>query len=181
MGDGGSETPGEPPPVLTFDLLRRFVDSPYGSLNRNNLHLQQNPVPTGDGGTCGGDSGGPHFWEASLILVSVTSWGDAVCRSNDMTQQTDIPTVLDFPAEFDLTPPDRHTAAGGIGSGAGRAGHAHGSGPEGASQPVEANALRIASTERSTSSSVVVQFETEMRMRRCPCQVVPPSQQVPSR
>ena len=74
VGDGGSETPGEPPPVLTFDLLRRFVDSPYGSLNRNNLHLQQNPVPTGDGGTCGGDSGGPHFWEASLILVSVTSW-----------------------------------------------------------------------------------------------------------
>jgi hypothetical protein len=40
-----------------------------------------------------------------LIIVSVTSWGDAVCRSNDMTQRTDIPSVLDWLEEaFGVTP-----------------------------------------------------------------------------
>jgi hypothetical protein len=41
-------------------------------------------------------------------------------------------------------------------------------------------ARRIASTLRSTSASVVLQFDTEMRMAALPCQVVPPSQLVPS-
>ena len=40
---------------------------------------------------------------------------------------------------------------------------------------------RIAATERSTSASVVDQFDTETRISRRPRQVVPPSQQVPSR
>lgn len=105
VGYGGSETPGSPPPILTFDLKRRFVDSPYAGLTHNNLHLQQNPVPTGQGGTCGGDSGGPRFWEDTLILVAVTSWGDPICRANDMTQRVDIEPVLDFLADHGLTPP----------------------------------------------------------------------------
>jgi hypothetical protein len=41
-------------------------------------------------------------------------------------------------------------------------------------------ARRIASMLRSTSASVVLQFDTEMRMAALPCQVVPPSQLVPS-
>jgi len=40
---------------------------------------------------------------------------------------------------------------------------------------------RIASTERSTSSAVVDQFDTEIRIAAMPCQVVPAIQQVPSR
>src|SRR5690606_22544907 len=40
---------------------------------------------------------------------------------------------------------------------------------------------RIASTDRSTSASVVVALETEIRIRRRPRHVVPPIQQVPSR
>jgi hypothetical protein len=94
---------GSPPPVITFDLIRRFVDSDYGSLTQNNLHLQQNPN-VADGGTCFGDSGGPHFWKESLILASVTSWGDAICRSNDMTQRVDLAAALAFLAGFGLTP-----------------------------------------------------------------------------
>ncbi len=89
-----------PPPAITFDLIRRFVSSPYGSLTQNNLHLEQNPNSTGGGGTCFGDSGGPHFWEDTLILVSVTSWGDAICRSNDMTQRLDIPSARDWVLTF---------------------------------------------------------------------------------
>lgn len=101
VGYGGVN--GSPPPVITFDLIRRFVDSDFGSLTQNNLHLQQNPN-VADGGTCFGDSGGPHFWKESLILASVTSWGDAICRSNDMTQRVDLAAALAFLAGFGLTP-----------------------------------------------------------------------------
>ncbi len=91
-----------PPPTQIVDLLRRFSESPYGGLTQNNLHLQQNPNSTEGGGTCFGDSGGPHFWQDTLIIVSVTSWGDAICRSNDMTQRLDIESVQDFLAEFGI-------------------------------------------------------------------------------
>ena len=98
VGYGG--VPTFPPPIIEFDLLRRFASSPYAGLTRNNLHLHQNPNPAGAGGTCFGDSGGPHFWEDSLMLVSVTSWGDAICRSNDMTQRLDISSALNFVSGF---------------------------------------------------------------------------------
>jgi secreted trypsin-like serine protease len=55
-------------------------------------------------GTCFGDSGGPHFWQDTRIIVAVTSWGDANCRSNNMTQRLDIQPVLEFPAEFGIGP-----------------------------------------------------------------------------
>jgi secreted trypsin-like serine protease len=93
-----------PPNIITFDLIRRFSQSPYGGLTQNNLHLQGNPNATGMGGTCFGDSGGPHFWEDTLTIVSVTSWGDAICRSNDMTQRVDIASVLAFLTDWGITP-----------------------------------------------------------------------------
>jgi secreted trypsin-like serine protease len=96
---------GSPPPNLQPNEDRWFSTSPYKGLTRNNLHLLQNPEATDQGGTCFGDSGGPHFWEDTLIIVSVTSWGDAVCRSNDMTQRVDIASVLDWlEEEFGITP-----------------------------------------------------------------------------
>jgi secreted trypsin-like serine protease len=101
VGYGGHDT--WPPPNLVFDLIRRSTSSPYGGLTQNNLHVQQNPN-VADGGTCGGDSGGPHFWQDTLTLVSVTSWGDVNCRSNDMTQRTDLASVLDFLAGYGLSP-----------------------------------------------------------------------------
>jgi hypothetical protein len=96
---------GSPPPNLQDNEDRWYSTSPYGGLTQNNLHLLQNEQATGEGGTCFGDSGGPHFWEDTLLLVSVTSWGDAICRSNDMTQRVDIASVLDWlAAEFGVTP-----------------------------------------------------------------------------
>ncbi|HET7272998.1 MAG TPA: trypsin-like serine protease, partial [Rubrobacter sp.] len=96
---------GWPPPSLVTNEDRWYVSSPYGGLRKNNLLLLQNPVPTGLGGTCFGDSGGPHFWQDTLIIVSVTSWGDAICRAADMTQRTDIASVLDWlEEEFSVTP-----------------------------------------------------------------------------
>ena len=96
---------GWPPPNLVDNEDRWYVTSPYQGLTQNTLHLMQNPVPTDQGGTCFGDSGGPHFWEDTLIIVSVTSWGDAICRASDMTQRTDIASVLDWlEEEFGITP-----------------------------------------------------------------------------
>jgi secreted trypsin-like serine protease len=95
---------GWPPPNLQDNEDRWYSTSPYQGLTQNNLHLLQNPEATGGGGTCFGDSGGPHFWEDTLIIVSVTSWGDAICRSNDMTQRIDIASVLNWLAEFGVTP-----------------------------------------------------------------------------
>jgi len=94
VGYGG--VPQFPPPIITFDLIRRMAVSDYAGLTRNNLHLHQNPNPNGAGGTCFGDSGGPHFWKRTLKVVAVTSWGDAICRTNDMTQRLDIASAVDF-------------------------------------------------------------------------------------
>ena len=34
-----------PPPIITFDLIRRMSVTPYGGLTRNNLHLLHEPDP----------------------------------------------------------------------------------------------------------------------------------------
>ncbi len=95
---------GWPPSTLVDNESRWFSTSPYRGLTHQKLHLLQNPEATGQGGTCFGDSGGPHFWEDTLVIVSVTSWGDAICRSNDMTQRVDIGSVLDWLEQFGPTP-----------------------------------------------------------------------------
>ena len=76
---------------FSFQVPDDFRENPVGVLGTPHTNPLYN-----QGGTCFGDSGGPHFWEDSLILVSVTSWGDAICHSLDMTQRTDIPSVLDW-------------------------------------------------------------------------------------
>ena len=96
---------GWPPPNLVDNEDRWFSTSPYQGLTQNNLHLLSVNNATGQGGTCFGDSGGPHFWQDTLIIVSVTSWGDAICRALDMTQRVDIASVLDWlEEEFGITP-----------------------------------------------------------------------------
>lgn len=97
---------GPTPPNLVPNEDRYWSTSPYSGLTKNNLRLLMNHSATGQGGTCGGDSGGPHFWEDTLILVSVTSWGDPNCVTLDMTQRVDIASVLDWLEEdFGLVPP----------------------------------------------------------------------------
>ncbi len=59
---------------------------------------------TGNGGTCSGDSGGPHFLGAGAgetdIIVSVTSWGDTYCRSTDWTARVDTQAALNFIGQY---------------------------------------------------------------------------------
>jgi hypothetical protein len=92
------------PPTLAFDGVRRFSTSPYGGLTQNWLHLLGNQDATGEGSVCFGDSGGPHFLGDSNLIVSVTSWGDAICRSLEMTQRVDTASVRDFLEDYVTLP-----------------------------------------------------------------------------
>jgi secreted trypsin-like serine protease len=65
-------------------------------------------LATGNGGTCYGDSGGPHFIHLSgietNIVVSVTVTGDAQCKSTDKTYRVDTEEARNFLAEYVTLP-----------------------------------------------------------------------------
>lgn len=88
------------PPLLSRDGLRRFSTSPFSALTQNWLILLGNNDATGQGSICFGDSGGPHFLGDSNIIVSVSSLADAVCRTLDMSQRIDTPSVQAFLRPF---------------------------------------------------------------------------------
>jgi len=69
------------------------------------LNLAENPS-IGSGGTCFGDSGGPHFLGGveSNLEVALTVTGDAVCRATDKDYRLDTPTARDFLSGFVTLP-----------------------------------------------------------------------------
>jgi hypothetical protein len=91
------------PHSLSSDGLRRYAVQTASVLSEGWLKLSMNPS-TGDGGTCSGDSGGPHFLgagaEETTTVVSVTSHGDTNCRSTDWTSRVDTPEALSFIKSF---------------------------------------------------------------------------------
>jgi Trypsin len=96
VGYGGSLN--WPPPDIYYEDLRQNAVSEYRALLPAWLRMSQNPA-TGDGGTCGGDSGGPAFWteeDGTEILVGITSWGDPQCISTGFNYRVDIPDTLTF-------------------------------------------------------------------------------------
>jgi hypothetical protein len=95
------EKTGGPHGVLPIDGVRRFALQTFRSLQPAWLSLSQQPS-TGDAGTCGGDSGGPHFLggETSNLLVSITVTGDSQCRASDKTYRIDTPSAREFLGEF---------------------------------------------------------------------------------
>ncbi len=78
---------------------RRYAETSFRALLPNWLDTSQNTA-TGDGGTGYGDSGGPKFWRnpdtGELVLVALTSKGDPLLVSNDISYRVDIPQTLDF-------------------------------------------------------------------------------------
>lgn len=64
---------------------------------QNLLLGSQNPA-RGNEGTCGGDSGGPLFYEDQgvEIQVGITSSGDAICRATSIIARTDSARAVDF-------------------------------------------------------------------------------------
>jgi secreted trypsin-like serine protease len=82
---------------------RRFADQQFLSLTKAWMTLSMN-VSTGDGGTCYGDSGGPHFLGAGEnetdVVASITVTGDAVCKASDKTYRMDTASARDYLSEF---------------------------------------------------------------------------------
>ena len=89
------------PHALFFDGIRRFASQSFMSLLKVWLNLSMQPS-TGNGGTCFGDSGGPHFLggTSSNLIVSTTITGDAMCRASDKTYRLDTPVARAFLDDF---------------------------------------------------------------------------------
>lgn len=89
------------PHAFFFDGIRRFALQSHLSLQKAWITLSMQPS-TGDGGTCYGDSGGPHFLggKHANTIVSVTVTGDAMCRATDKTYRLDTPWSRDFYEQF---------------------------------------------------------------------------------
>lgn len=91
------------PASLTSDGMRRYADQSFRSLTKAWLNLSMNPS-TGSGGTCYGDSGGPHFLAGTNVVVSVTVTGDRFCRATDVTYRLDTPWARAFLGQFVTLP-----------------------------------------------------------------------------
>jgi secreted trypsin-like serine protease len=68
------------------------------------LTVSGNPA-TGDGGICGGDSGGPHFLGDSDLMVAISITSDEACRSLVRVYRLDIRFARQFLASQGLSLP----------------------------------------------------------------------------
>jgi secreted trypsin-like serine protease len=93
------------PNAFFFDSTRRYATQSFLSILPAWLNLSENPS-TGSGGTCFGDSGGPHFLGGveSNLEVSLTVTGDAVCRATDKTYRLDTPAARQFLGQYVTLP-----------------------------------------------------------------------------
>jgi Trypsin len=89
--------------ALVSDGKRRFVTQGFHTLTKSWLKLSMNPS-TGSGGTCYGDSGGPHFLGDTNLVVSITVTGDTPCRATDVTYRTDTASARAFLGQFVTLP-----------------------------------------------------------------------------
>ena len=91
------------PNAFFFDGKRRFVTQGFHALTKVWLKLNMNPS-TGSGGTCYGDSGGPHFLGDTNLLVSITVTGDTACRATDVTYRVDTASARAYLDDFVTLP-----------------------------------------------------------------------------
>ncbi len=97
------ETKTKGPAAFSWDPQRRWIDQGFLSITKAWLHLSMNPS-TGSGGTCYGDSGGPHFLGASDVVVAITVTGDMYCRATDVTYRLDSASARSFLGRFVTLP-----------------------------------------------------------------------------
>jgi secreted trypsin-like serine protease len=93
------------PNAFFFDSTRRYALQSLLSLEPAWLNLSENPS-TSNGGTCYGDSGGPHFLGGvtSNLQVSLTVTGDTACRATDKTYRLDTPSAREFLGHYVTLP-----------------------------------------------------------------------------
>lgn len=86
---------------------RNRVEQGFNSLTNAWLNLPMT-MTTGNGGTCYGDSGGPHFIHLNgvetRIVASITITGDAPCVALDKTYRTDTAPAREFLSDFVTLP-----------------------------------------------------------------------------
>jgi secreted trypsin-like serine protease len=86
---------------------RKLAEQTINSVTKAWVTFSMNPS-TGNGGTCYGDSGGPHFLggkdQPNKTIVAITITGDTFCRSTDKTYRLDTPNARDFLDEFVTLP-----------------------------------------------------------------------------
>jgi hypothetical protein len=78
---------------------RYYAEQTFQALKPYWLQLSMNPS-TDNGGTCYGDSGGPHFLGDSNMVVSLTVTGDAWCRATDVTYRLDTDSARAYLSQF---------------------------------------------------------------------------------
>ena len=89
----------------SFELgtRRKMVTQSMESLTNAWVQFSMNPS-TGSGGTCYGDSGGPHFLGAGAsetrVVLAVTVTGDRFCRATDKDYRLDTPSARAFLDDF---------------------------------------------------------------------------------
>lgn len=88
---------------LSFDGIRRYVDQGFRSLTKSWLNLSMNPS-TGSGGTCYGDSGGPHFIGNTNVIAAITVTGDRWCRATDVDYRMDTDSARSFLGQYVTLP-----------------------------------------------------------------------------
>lgn len=88
---------------------RNRAEQGFNSLTKAWLTLPMSNTPGYDnGGTCYGDSGGPHFIHLdgveTDVVASITVTGDAVCVATDKTYRMDTVSARSFLGEFVTLP-----------------------------------------------------------------------------
>ena len=80
---------------------RLQVEQRLNSVTKAWATFSMNPA-RGDGGTCFGDSGGPHLH--GDLVVSLTVTGDSYCKASDKTYRVDTPWARDFLDDYVALP-----------------------------------------------------------------------------
>jgi hypothetical protein len=88
---------------ILANLDRNRAEQGFNSLTKAWLSLPMTSS-NGNGGTCYGDSGGPHFIHLdgveTDIVVSITVTGDTFCKATDKTYRTDTASARSFLQDF---------------------------------------------------------------------------------
>jgi V8-like Glu-specific endopeptidase len=91
------------------NVARQEVDQGFKSLTAAWIDFTMLPTGSNDsGGTCYGDSGGPHFIHLdgveTDIVAAITITGDAQCKALDKDYRVDTPNARDFLSQFVTLP-----------------------------------------------------------------------------
>ncbi len=91
-----SNKPLPPDDFARYKTVNSFINTGSAVTGAQNVKFTSNPGH-GQGGTCFGDSGGPHFVNNTNTIVAVTSYGVAAnCKGNEYNFRADIPLTYDF-------------------------------------------------------------------------------------